>query len=119
MEKPTQDARRHRHRFAVRDDRFDMKEFSAREARYGLRGVRSGEASHPISLAEIFLPDSDSDSDDEPLVIGPCRPGLRTSSPDESRSVVPGLAVASQGKGKGFCGSPDGSGWPRTPGQMI
>ena len=82
--------------------RFDMKEFSAREARYGLRGVRIGEASHPgppkfsrcgsrsreISLAGIYLPDSDSESDDEPLVSR--RPGLRRSgSRDESRNVAP------------------------------
>ena len=82
--------------------RFDIKEFSAREARYGLRGGRIGEASHPgppkfsrcrsrsrdISLAEIYLPDSDSESDDEPLVSW--RPGLRRSgSRDESRNVAP------------------------------
>ena len=76
-----------------------------REARYGLRGVRIGEASHPgppkqfsrcrsrsrdISLAGIYLLDSDSESDEEPWVSGPSRPGLRRSgSPDESRNVAP------------------------------
>ena len=73
-----------------------MKEFSAREARYGLRGVRIGEASHPgppkfsrcgsrsrdISLAGVSLPDSDAESDHEPLISR--RPGLR-----RSRDVAP------------------------------
>ena len=76
---------------------FDMKKFSAREPRCGLRGVRIGEASHPgppklsrcrsrsrdIRLAGIYLPDSE--SDDEPLVSGPSSPGL---PPDESRNVA-------------------------------
>ena len=75
-----------------------------RKARYGLRGVRIGEASHPgppmfsrcrsrsrdISLAGIYLPDSDSESDEEPQVSGPSRPGSRRSgSPDECRNVAP------------------------------
>ena len=43
-----------------------------------------------ISLAGIRLPDSDAESDDEPLTPGPSRQGLRRSdSPDESRNVAP------------------------------
>ena len=80
------------------DDMFDMRWFSAREARYGLRGVRT-EASHPvlqfqpllvtprgIILAGIHLPDSDAESEDEQLVPGSSRLDLRSPGcPDESR----------------------------------
>ena len=89
--------------------RFDMKEFSAREARYGLRGVRIGEASHPgppkfsrcgsrsrdISLAGVSLPDSDAESDDEPLISR--RRGLRRSR-DESRNVGPRVDFGDPGE---------------------
>ena len=84
--------------------RFDMKEFSAREARYGLRGVRIGEASHPgppkfgrcgsrsrnIILASVSSPDSD-----EPLISR--RPGLRRSR-DESRNVTPRVDFSDPGE---------------------
>ena len=58
-----------------------MKEFSAQEARYGCptpvpQSLAVGSRSRDISLA-VFLPDSDAESDDEPLISR--RPGLRRS----------------------------------------